>query len=133
MPKRELQIDLPIDLPDKKYFGIGEVSKLCDLKPHVLRYWEQVFPQLEPTKRQGRRYYQREDVALVLEIKSLLHEQGFTISGAKAKLANSRKNSKNVQNPQSRGAEGISNALQRLQQMQTELHQFQDYIQKRFS
>jgi len=74
-------------IPDKLYFSIGEVSKLCDLKPHVLRYWEQEFPQLKPSKRRGnRRYYQRNDVILVRQIRNLLYEQGFTIDGARAKL-----------------------------------------------
>jgi len=82
-----LDQQLEIDLPDKKYFTIGEVIEYCQLKSHVLRYWEQVFPQLQPNKRRGRRYYQKRDVALVVEIKSLLHDQGFTISGAKVRLA----------------------------------------------
>lgn len=74
-------------IPDKLYFTIGEVSRLCDLKPHVLRYWEQEFGQLSPTKRRGnRRYYQRKDVLLIRQIRSLLYEQGYTIEGARAKL-----------------------------------------------
>jgi len=75
------------EIPDKKYFTIGEVSRLCDLKTHVLRYWESVFPQLKPVKRSGRRYYQHKDIQLVLEIRHMLHRQGFTIQGAKARLA----------------------------------------------
>jgi DNA-binding transcriptional MerR regulator len=78
-----------IDIPDKKYYTIGEVSEICQLKSHVLRYWEQVFPQLSPSKRRGRRYYQKQDLVLLIEIRSLLHEQGFTISGAKARLSES--------------------------------------------
>lgn len=75
-------------IPDKLYFTIGEVSKLCNLKPHVLRYWEQEFTQLSPHKRRGnRRYYQRKDVVLIREIMSLLYEQGFTIEGARSKLS----------------------------------------------
>jgi DNA-binding transcriptional MerR regulator len=75
-------------IPDKRYFSIGEVSELCDVKPHVLRYWEQEFKQLHPLKRRGnRRYYQQKDVELVKQIRHLLYEQGFTISGAKQKLA----------------------------------------------
>lgn len=81
------QIQLNIELPDKKYFTIGEVSELCDVKSHVLRYWEQVFSQLEPSKRRGRRYYQHSDIECVLEIKYLLHDQGFTISGAKERMS----------------------------------------------
>lgn len=76
------------DVPSKRYFTIGEVSELCGVKPHVLRYWEQEFPQLKPLKRRGnRRYYQRHDVLMVRQIRSLLYEQGFTIGGARQKLA----------------------------------------------
>lgn len=72
-------------IPAKRYFAIGEVSELCGVKPHVLRYWEQEFEQLEPIKRRGnRRYYQRNDVMLIRQIRVLLYEQGYTISGAKA-------------------------------------------------
>lgn len=75
-------------VPEKRYFTIGEVSTLCDLKPHVLRYWEQEFTALRPNKRRGnRRYYRREDVFLIQHIKHLLYEQGFTISGARAQLS----------------------------------------------
>ena len=74
-------------LPDKKYFSIGEVSTICKIKPHVLRYWESEFPQLSPSKRKGnRRYYQSDDLLLVQKIKFLLYEKGFTISGAKQSL-----------------------------------------------
>src|SRR4029078_754183 len=75
-------------IPGKRYFTIGEVSELCGVKPHVLRYWEQEFPQLNPLKRRGnRRYYQRQDVIIIRQIRSLLYEQGFTIGGARNKLA----------------------------------------------
>jgi DNA-binding transcriptional MerR regulator len=74
-------------IPQKRYFTIGEVSHLCAVKPHVLRYWEQEFPQLRPAKRRGnRRYYQREDVLTVREIRDLLYGQGFTIMGARQRL-----------------------------------------------
>ena len=74
-------------IPAKRYFTIGEVSELCGVKPHVLRYWEQEFPQLKPVKRRGnRRYYQRQDVIIIRQIRSLLYEQGFTIGGARNKL-----------------------------------------------
>ena len=74
-------------IPGKRYFTIGEVSELCGVKPHVLRYWEQEFPQLKPVKRRGnRRYYQRQDVIVIRQIRSLLYEQGFTIGGARNKL-----------------------------------------------
>src|SRR3982075_1551439 len=73
--------------PGKRYFTIGEVSELCGVKPHVLRYWEQEFPQLKPVKRRGnRRYYQRQDVLVIRQIRSLLYEQGFTIGGARNRL-----------------------------------------------
>ena len=78
--------DLP-PISGKRYFTIGEVSQLCEVKPHVLRYWEQEFPQLKPVKRRGnRRYYQRQDVIIIRQIRSLLYEQGFTIGGARQRL-----------------------------------------------
>ncbi len=78
-------------IPAKRYFTIGEVSELCGVKPHVLRYWEQEFTQLKPTKRRGnRRYYQHHEVLLVRRIRELLYEQGFTISGARNKLEGGR-------------------------------------------
>lgn len=78
--------ELPV-IPGKRYFTIGEVSELCAVKPHVLRYWEQEFPQLKPVKRRGnRRYYQRQDVLTIRQIRSLLYEQGFTIGGARQQL-----------------------------------------------
>ncbi len=74
-------------LPSKRYFTIGEVSELCDVKPHVLRYWEQEFAQLKPMKRRGnRRYYQHHEVLMIRRIRDLLYDQGFTISGARNKL-----------------------------------------------
>lgn len=80
-------LELP-PIPGKRYFTIGEVSELCAVKPHVLRYWEQEFPRLKPVKRRGnRRYYRRQDVVLVRQIRSLLYVEGFTISGARNKLA----------------------------------------------
>src|SRR6056300_886185 len=83
--------ELPV-IPGKRYFTIGEVSDLCDVKPHVLRYWEQEFPQLKPVKRRGnRRYYQRQDVMLIRQIKSLLYTEGFTIGGARQKLSGKEK------------------------------------------
>lgn len=78
-------------IPGKRYFTIGEVSELCAVKPHVLRYWEQEFTQLNPVKRRGnRRYYQRQDVLMIREIRSLLYEQGFTIGGARQKMTNEK-------------------------------------------
>ncbi|HEX4869703.1 MAG TPA: MerR family transcriptional regulator [Moraxellaceae bacterium] len=79
------------EIPSKRYFTIGEVSELCDVKPHVLRYWEQEFPQLKPVKRRGnRRYYQRADVMIIRTIRSLLYEQGYTIGGARLQLTETR-------------------------------------------
>lgn len=85
--KTELTALPPI--PAKRYFTIGEVSELCGVKPHVLRYWEQEFTQLKPVKRRGnRRYYQHHEVLLIRRIRELLYEQGFTISGARNRLGN---------------------------------------------
>lgn len=78
--------ELPV-IPGKRYFTIGEVSELCAVKPHVLRYWEQEFPQLKPVKRRGnRRYYQRDDVLTIRQIRSLLYDQGYTIGGARQRM-----------------------------------------------
>ena len=81
-----VKMQLP-PIPAKRYFTIGEVSELCGVKPHVLRYWEQEFTQLKPVKRRGnRRYYQHHEVLLIRKIRELLYEQGFTISGARNRL-----------------------------------------------
>ncbi len=97
-------------IPGKRYFTIGEVSDLCGVKPHVLRYWEQEFPQLKPVKRRGnRRYYQRQDVLVIRQIRSLLYEQGFTIGGARNRL----------QGEEAR--EDLSQAQQIVRQLRTEL------------
>ena len=83
------KVELP-PIPAKRYFTIGEVSDLCGVKPHVLRYWEQEFTQLKPVKRRGnRRYYQHHEVLLIRRIRELLYEEGFTISGARNRLDNS--------------------------------------------
>src|SRR5450432_4423365 len=83
---RQTNAALP-PIPAKRYFTIGEVSDLCAVKPHVLRYWEQEFTQLKPVKRRGnRRYYQHHEVLLIRRIRDLLYEQGFTISGARNRL-----------------------------------------------
>jgi DNA-binding transcriptional MerR regulator len=85
-PAKPAPVVLP-PIPAKRYFTIGEVSDLCGVKPHVLRYWEQEFTQLKPVKRRGnRRYYQHHEVLLIRRIRELLYEQGFTISGARNKL-----------------------------------------------
>lgn len=88
-------------IPSKRYFTIGEVSNLCGVKSHVLRYWEQEFPNLKPMKRRGnRRYYQREDVLLIRQIRSLLHEQGYTINGARQKLTGAEADDDNSKSSQ---------------------------------
>ena len=86
MEQNRKKTDLP-PIPAKRYFTIGEVSELCGVKPHVLRYWEQEFTQLKPVKRRGnRRYYQHHEVLLIRRIRELLYEEGFTISGARNRL-----------------------------------------------
>ncbi len=86
MLEAENKVDLQ-PIPAKRYFTIGEVSDLCSVKPHVLRYWEQEFQQLKPVKRKGnRRYYQRQDLILIRQIRSLLYEHGYTIGGARLQL-----------------------------------------------
>ena len=97
-------------IPSKRYFTIGEVSELCAVKPHVLRYWEQEFPDLTPVKRRGnRRYYQRHDVMLIRQIRSLLYEQGFTIGGARQQLSGEE------------AREDVSQSQQVIKQLRTEL------------
>ncbi len=93
-PKDSPEEPLP-PIPAKRYFTIGEVSELCGVKPHVLRYWEQEFAQLKPVKRRGnRRYYQHHEVLLVRRIRELLYNQGFPISGARNRLENAHEESK---------------------------------------
>ena len=88
MEQNRKRAELP-PIPAKRYFTIGEVSELCGVKPHVLRYWEQEFTQLKPVKRRGnRRYYQHHEVLLIRRIRELLYEEGFTISGARNRLDN---------------------------------------------
>lgn len=111
-------IELP-QVPEKRYFTIGEVSLLCELKPHVLRYWEQEFTALAPSKRRGnRRYYRLEDITLVRNIRELLYEEGFTLQGAKAQL-----NQKKIQqqpvaaSPSKSPNETISSMIQELEDL----------------
>ncbi len=88
MESHKSSAELP-PIPAKRYFTIGEMSELCGVKPHVLRYWEQEFTQLKPVKRRGnRRYYQHHEVLLIRRIRQLLYEEGFTISGARSRLEN---------------------------------------------
>jgi DNA-binding transcriptional MerR regulator len=87
-------------IPAKRYFTIGEVSELCGVKPHVLRYWEQEFTQLKPVKRRGnRRYYQHHEVLLIRRIRELLYEEGFTISGARNRLDNALASEERAESP----------------------------------
>ncbi len=99
-------------IPGKRYFTIGEVSDLCAVKPHVLRYWEQEFPQLKPVKRRGnRRYYQRQDVLIIRQIRSLLYDDGFTIGGARQRLTGEQ------------AKEDVSQSQQIVKQLRIELEQ----------
>ena len=99
-------------IPGKRYFTIGEVAELCGVKPHVLRYWEQEFPQLKPVKRRGnRRYYQRQDVLVIRQIRSLLYDQGFTIGGARQRLDGEE------------AREDVTQTQQIVRQMRTELEE----------
>ena len=110
--------ELPV-IPSKRYFTIGEVSELCGVKPHVLRYWEQEFTQLKPVKRRGnRRYYQRHDVILIRQIRSLLYDQGFTIGGARQQL--SGENAK----------EDVTQSNQLVKQIKTELEEILQTLKK---
>ncbi len=113
----DVELELP-PIPDKRYFAIGEVSELCNVKPHVLRYWEQEFPQLRPVKRRGnRRYYQYQDVLMVRQIRHLLYNEGFTIGGARQKLRQ-----------QSRAAGKGDEPVNELTQIRTELEQILDLL-----
>ncbi len=106
-------------IPGKRYFTIGEVSDLCAVKPHVLRYWEQEFPQLKPVKRRGnRRYYQRQDVLIIRQIRSLLYEEGFTIGGARQRLTGEEAKS------------DVSQSQQIIRQLRTELEQVLKIIRR---
>src|SRR3990167_9474563 len=108
-------------IPDKLYFSSGEVGELCDLKPHVLRYWEQEFSQLTPSKRRGnRRYYQRKDFLLVRQIKSLLYGKGYTIEGARLQLMGDE--SVSLQKMQ-RSHAMLQSAVSQLEKMVDELEQ----------
>lgn len=113
------KLDQLPSIPDKLYFTIGEVAELCQLKPHVLRYWEQEFVQLNPAKRRGnRRYYQRTEVLLVRRIRELLYERGYTIEGARQTL---------VEQPQAgpkttpQTEDSIRKAIDELEQLANEL------------
>ena len=90
-----------LPIPEKRYFTIGEVSRLCGVAQHVLRYWEKAFPELKPSKRRGeRRYYQLQDIYLIRQIHDLLHRQGYTIRGARQELSRSSVKVKEMYNKQ---------------------------------
>ncbi len=119
-------VDLP-PIPSKRYFTIGEVSKLCQVRPHVLRYWEQEFPQLNPVKRRGnRRYYQRHEVKLIRRIRQLLYSDGFTINGARTQLeqAEAKASGGDQSLPESRNANH-----QLIAQLITELTEVSEILQ----
>jgi len=122
-PSAEPSPVLP-EIPAKRYFAIGEVSELCAVKPHVLRYWEQEFPQLKPVKRRGnRRYYQQEDVQVVRRIRSLLYDQGFTITGARQKLRELRNEAAANDETPAAALSARERKKQTLQQIRGELEQ----------
>lgn len=109
---------LPV-IPGKRYFTIGEVSELCGVKPHVLRYWEQEFPQLKPVKRRGnRRYYQRHDVIMIRQIRGLLYEQGFTIGGARQRLSGDQ------------AKDDVTQSMQIIRQMRQELEELLQILRR---
>ena len=135
------RIDL-FEIPDKLYFSIGDVCRLSGLEPHVLRFWEKEFSTLVPTKgANGRRMYRRKDVEMVLSIKKLLYEEGFTIAGAKKALAERRSGtliavspaaSAPVQHPSQSGSQGLSGlALEALKQLKSDLRSILTIINRR--
>ena len=112
MQRHEISQLLP-PIPAKRYFTIGEVSELCGVKPHVLRYWEQEFTQLRPVKRRGnRRYYQHHEVLLIRRIRELLYEQGFTINGARNRLEEGDRPAKPVEPGDGNGSQKPLDATQ---------------------
>ncbi|CAN7239794.1 MerR family transcriptional regulator [Caballeronia sp. 15715] len=119
-------------IPAKRYFTIGEVSELCGVKPHVLRYWEQEFTQLRPVKRRGnRRYYQHHEVLLIRRIRELLYEQGFTINGARNRLdSHGRPNGSagDIEDPQEGGAVPQANVSVDVDQLRKEILQVIDLL-----
>ncbi|OXC78082.1 MerR family transcriptional regulator [Caballeronia sordidicola] len=119
-------------IPAKRYFTIGEVSELCGVKPHVLRYWEQEFTQLRPVKRRGnRRYYQHHEVLLIRRIRELLYEQGFTINGARNRLdSHGRPNGSagDIEDTQESGAVSQVNAAVDVDQLRKDILQVIDLL-----
>lgn len=123
MSQSESQVSLP-PIPAKRYFTIGEVSDLCGVKPHVLRYWEQEFTQLRPIKRRGnRRYYQHHEVLLIRRIRHLLYDEGFTINGARNRLGDARAVEHNPDAAVRLSAQELQRLRQDLTQVETNLTQ----------
>ena len=108
--------ELPV-IPGKRYFTIGEVSDLCGVKSHVLRYWEQEFPQLSPVRRGNRRYYRRQDVLLIREIRSLLYDQRFTIDGARGQLKQSKGNTQKKKKKKAEPVPLVSQIISELEEV----------------
>ncbi|WP_142811353.1 MerR family transcriptional regulator [Tepidiphilus olei] len=109
-------------IPSKRYFTIGEVAQLCDVKPHVLRYWEQEFTQLRPSKRAGnRRYYQHHEVLLVRRIRHLLYDEGYTIAGARQRLGEERLLESAVKNEYDRLRDRVQEVRADLESLLTQL------------
>ena len=118
-------------IPAKRYFTIGEVSELCGVKPHVLRYWEQEFTQLKPVKRRGnRRYYQHHEVLLIRRIRELLYEEGFTISGARNRLDNAALAHEEKPEPPARNGRAVPGAGVDLAAIKRELRAVLDQLQR---
>lgn len=103
-------------IPAKRYFTIGEVSELCAVKPHVLRYWEQEFEQLDPVRRGNRRYYQRDDVLVVRQIRALLYENGYTIGGARQCLLDGEEESQS-QGPSKAQIDDLIEELEKIKEL----------------
>ena len=128
MEQSRRKAELP-PIPAKRYFTIGEVSELCGVKPHVLRYWEQEFTQLKPVKRRGnRRYYQHHEVLLIRRIRELLYEEGFTISGARNRLDSSLAHEEKSE-PQPRALRAVPSTGVDLAAIKRELRAVLDQLQ----
>ena len=129
MEQSRRKAELPA-IPAKRYFTIGEVSDLCGVKPHVLRYWEQEFTQLKPVKRRGnRRYYQHHEVLLIRRIRELLYEEGFTISGARNRLDHSLNGDEKAETP-TRNSRAMPAAGVDVQAIKRELRAVLDQLQR---
>jgi DNA-binding transcriptional MerR regulator len=130
MEPSRTKAELP-PIPAKRYFTIGEVSELCGVKPHVLRYWEQEFTQLKPVKRRGnRRYYQHHEVLLIRRIRELLYEEGFTINGARNRLDNSALAQEEKAEPPVRNGRAVPGAGVDLAAIKRELRAVLDQLQR---